>query len=162
MNQSVLLLFLLIFVWLGILTFFVYKYISHYQKLVTGAENKNLIEILDNILKNLALNEKNVEELKQELFKIAENSVYHIQKVGILRFNPFADTGGDQSFVLAILDGTDSGIVLTSLHSRGITRWYAKNVKEAKGVDYDLSKEEILAIKKSVPINKAKERKKSL
>ena len=80
-----------------------------------------------------------------------------MQKVGILRFNPFADTGGDQSFVFAILDGNDTGIVLTSLHSRSTTRWYAKNVKKGKGVDFDLSQEEEKTIKTAVSLKYGKE-----
>jgi hypothetical protein len=72
-----------------------------------------------------------------------------LQKVGFVRFNPFSDTGGDQSFCLSVLDDEDSGIVLSSLHSRGQTRVYAKAVKKGKGKDFELSKEELETIKKA-------------
>jgi len=50
------------------------------------------------------------------------------QQIGLVRFNPFEDTGGNQSFALALLDADGDGIVLSSLHARGGTRVYAKAV----------------------------------
>ncbi|MBI3379606.1 DUF4446 family protein [Candidatus Gottesmanbacteria bacterium] len=134
------------FVWLVVLTYYLYKTVDHYQRLVQRTNRDNLTEILDKILEELNLNKTKIAELRETLQKQIEQSIGHIQKVGVLRFNPFADTGGDQSFVLAILDGKDCGVVLTSLHSRGSTRWYAKNVKDGKGVDHKLSEEEEKAI----------------
>jgi len=71
-------------------------------------------------------------------------------KVNILRFNPFDDIGGDQSFILTILDKDNSGVILTSLHNRDITRIYAKAVKRGEGDNITLSKEEKLAIVKTI------------
>jgi len=50
-----------------------------------------------------------------------------------VRFNPFSQTGGNQSFSLALLDGNNNGLVISSLHSREGTRIYAKMVKEGEG-----------------------------
>ena len=150
MDQLANLLIIIIFVLLGIISFFLYKISFHYKRLIDETGRSNLREILDTLLERLGQNEKEIKELKKFVEKLSQDSVYYVQKVGILRFNPFSDTGGDQSFVLAILDGTDTGIVLTSLHTRGITRWYAKNVKSGQGVDHELSKEEQEAIKRAV------------
>ncbi len=73
-----------------------------------------------------------------------------IQKVAIIRFNPFDDLGGDQSFSLAMLNSDNDGIVLTSLHNRDNTRVYAKPVKSAKGDNITLSQEEKNAILKAI------------
>lgn len=140
---------IVVIIWLGVITFYLYGTVIHYQRLVKGTQTDNLTKILNNILEEQNLSKLKFEKLDEKLQKQIKNSVYNIRKVGILRFNPFTDTGGDQSFVLAILDGTDSGIVLTSLHSRGMTRWYAKNIKEGNGVDYKLSEEEIKSIKQA-------------
>ena len=144
----------IVFLWLGALTYFFRKTSSHYQNLVKGASSKSLQEILEKLFDNLHVEKESIESLKKKLDTLSDDVTYHIQKVGILRYNPFSDTGGDQSFVLAILDGTGSGIVLTSLHSRGMTRWYAKNIKKGQGVDYDLSEEEKKAIKQAQNIQK--------
>lgn len=149
MDQIVIFLVVLILFWLIGLSFYLYKTVSHYQRLVQGTKRQSLVEVLDKILDNFKKNKTDLEELREKVQELAIDGMSHMQKVGILRFNPFADTGGDQSFVLAILDNADTGIVLTSLHSRGITRWYAKNVKEGKGVDHQLSEEEKKAIKQA-------------
>lgn len=69
--------------------------------------------------------------------------------LGLVKFNPFSDTGGDQSFVLSLLDSQKNGILLTSLHSRGITRIYAKNIILGKA-DQELSVEEKQALQQSL------------
>jgi hypothetical protein len=55
-----------------------------------------------------------------------------IQRVGVVRYNPFEDTGSNQSFVLAMLDGRGDGFVLSSLHSRQQTRMFLKAVSGGK------------------------------
>ena len=64
-----------------------------------------------------------------------------IQRVGVVRYNPFADTGSNQSFVLAMLDAAGDGFVLSSLHSRQQTRVFLKQVSNGKA-DTGLSEEE--------------------
>lgn len=73
-----------------------------------------------------------------------------IQKVGLYRYNPFDDLGSDQSFSLSILDSTNSGIILTSLHHRNFTRIYAKPIKNGEGDSITLSNEEKSAIVKAI------------
>ncbi len=67
-------------------------------------------------------------------------------KINVTRFNPFENVGGDQSFILTILDQNNSGAVVTSLHNRDITRIYAKSIKNGQVENNTLSKEEKLAI----------------
>jgi hypothetical protein len=133
-------------VWIAGVTYQLFQVTSHYHRLIESTNKRTLKEILDDLLIGLATEKEKRKELEVRIEEQESEIRHHVQKVGILRFNPFSDTGGDQSFVLAILDGKDSGIVLTSLHNRGMTRWYAKNVHEGKGVDHELSQEEQRAI----------------
>ena len=71
-------------------------------------------------------------------------------KISLTRFNPFDDVGGDQSFILCLLDKTDSGVIITSLHHRDLTRVYAKTVKQGAGENATLSSEEKMALSKLV------------
>ena len=71
-------------------------------------------------------------------------------KINILRFNPFENIGGDQSFILTILNHNNDGVVVTSLHNRDLTRIYAKPIKNGQGDNITLSKEEKLAIVKTI------------
>ena len=67
-------------------------------------------------------------------------------RVGLVRYNPFEDTGGNQSFALAILDVHGDGFVVSSLHTRNLTRVYAKGVKAGRA-DAAVSDEEREAIR---------------
>jgi hypothetical protein len=83
--------------------------------------------------------------LADQCEKLAITSSLASQKISIVRFNPFGDTGGDQSFCLAVLDAYNSGYVLTSIHGRQGTRVYVKPVDYGKS-KYNLSEEEKTAI----------------
>jgi hypothetical protein len=73
-----------------------------------------------------------------------------VTKLNLIRFNPFDDLGSDQSFILALLDQTNSGVIITSLHHRNFTRIYAKPIKNGEGDGITLSKEEKSAIFKTI------------
>jgi hypothetical protein len=103
---------------------------------------------LENTLSESDL-EKQIKELETRIKALEQNNFNNFQKVGFVRFNPFSETGGNMSFVIALLDGLNNGFVITSLHSRGGTRTYAKPVEKAKS-KYELSKDEERAILKAV------------
>ena len=71
-------------------------------------------------------------------------------KMGLTRYNPFEDLGGDQSFILCLLDQHNSGVIITSLHNRDLTRVYAKPIKNGEGENFSLSKDEKSAILKTI------------
>ena len=91
---------------------------------------------------------KQFEELKKQVEKISQTSKTSVQKVGMVRYNPFSNVGGDQSFSIALLDGDNNGIVITSLFSREGNRVYGKPVKSGAS-EYSLSNEEKKAIEKA-------------
>jgi hypothetical protein len=69
-----------------------------------------------------------------------------LSHIGLVRFDAFEDTGGAQSFALALIDDDGDGIVLTSLHARQSTRLFVKGVR--RGVsDLPLSSEEERAMR---------------
>ncbi len=88
-------------------------------------------------------------ELERRLDQTEQRLSGAVRHVKVLRFNPFRDTGGDQSFVIALLDDAGTGVVITGLHSRTETRIYAKQVN-AGGSEYPLSDEEVAAIRAAV------------
>jgi hypothetical protein len=135
-------------IWLAGLSIAFYFLLSHYKRLGKKAKEGNLIKILDKVLKQEEENKKNIKKINQEVEQLNLSVKSHIQKYGLVRFNPFNETGGDQSFSLSLLDKNDNGFVITCLHTRDRTRVYAKPVTSTKS-DYDLSKEEQKAIKKA-------------
>lgn len=71
-----------------------------------------------------------------------------VQHVGLVRYNPFEDTGSNQSFALALLDADANGIVLSSLHSRQQTRVYLKEIVAGR-CEAALSTEESEALRRA-------------
>jgi hypothetical protein len=72
-----------------------------------------------------------------------------VQKTGLVRYNPFEDTGGNQSFAVALLDANGDGVVVSSLHARQNTRVYAKAVTGGRA-EAALSDEEGEALRKAM------------
>lgn len=132
--------------WLVALTYLYWKMTTRYDTLTEGVDKKTLPSVLENIVRELKLSKKNIEELLGRCDKIEERELLHIQKIGLLRFNPFKDTGGDQSFIIVLVDAKDTGVVISGLYSRSGTRWYAKKVVRGKGTDHELSDEEKKAL----------------
>ncbi len=70
----------------------------------------------------------------------------NVQKVGLIRYNPFEEMGGNLCFALALLDGEDNGVVLNGIHSRTGSFTYAKPIEMGVSI-YMLSEEEKQAVK---------------
>ncbi len=141
-----LVLVLLIFAWLGAITFLLVRLLRTFSRLTKGVSEKDLKSVLDEVINAVKKEDKTAVDLGQKLEGLKTENKNNLQRLGLVRYNPFADTGGNQSFVLAILDGNDSGFVITSLHSRESTRVFAKPVVAGKETGYEFSKEEIQAI----------------
>lgn len=138
--------------WLVVVSFVLFKAVCHYNRLTEGTDKPTLSQVLEKILKAQRVSDERIEELIKGAQKQQKEGLTHIQKIGFLRFNPFEEVGGDQSFILALLNGENDGVVLTSLHSRTGTHWYGKTVKDGRGLEHELSAEEKEAIKKAEKI----------
>lgn len=139
----------LLLLWLSGVTFWLYKVSGHYSRLTKNTNARDLREILEQLLSKEGDLEKGLGNVKQKVEEYRRQSVYNIQKVGVVRFNSFGDTGGDQSFAMALLDGRDSGLVILGLHGRDTTRVYMKDVKGGVSSDHGLSKEEAQAVERA-------------
>lgn len=108
---------------------------------------KDLIKISKN--KDFSDNTKSLVKLKKDFEYFKELSLNNIQRVGLVKYNPFDEAGGEHSFSLALLDGKKNGIIITSLHTRERTRTYIKEIHLAKA-KIELSKEEQKALQLSM------------
>jgi hypothetical protein len=107
-----------------------------------------LDEVLDRGQRSVQELSGRLDRLEQALRGLEAVSGSTLQRVGVVRFNPFPDTGGDQSFAIALLDGQGSGVVLSSLHGRADTRVFAKQVSAGRS-GHPLSDEEQEAIRRA-------------
>lgn len=120
----------------------------HYRMLVTGTAGGSLEAILEEHVSQVQQAIAQVRELDLLVRQVERVSQRHIQHLGFLRFNPFRDTGGDQSFALALTDAGGNGIVMSSLHGRDSTRVYAKPLAAWES-SYQLTEEEQKAIERA-------------
>lgn len=137
-------------VWLGILSYLIWQQGQFLRSLFPKSGERDIRIKFGEVLDSVSDFEKSLSEIKKDLKQINIEGLDHIQKVELLRFNPYEDTGGDQSFTIALLNNNGNGIVLTSLHARSGTRIFAKTVVKGKGGNYKLSKEEELVINKAL------------
>ena len=112
-------------------------------------DGKNIEEDLENYMYRVERVEKQNAEIKGLINSIDANMANCIQKIGIVRYNAFKDTGSDLSFALAMLDERNNGIVLNGIYSREMSNIYAKPVENGKST-YTISEEEQEAIQKAI------------
>ena len=143
---AVFLLIAFLLIWNGVITYFFWTLSAHYNNLVKSTNKKTLQTAIDSLIADIDLAKKDIVKLSKTCDTIIAEGRLHIQKIGLVRFNPFKETGGDQSFILALLDKQDSGIVLSGLYSRSGMRWYAKQIEKGKTTEHELSAEEKQAI----------------
>ncbi|HLN19141.1 MAG TPA: DUF4446 family protein [Patescibacteria group bacterium] len=116
----------------------------------SGGKTANLEELLLNNAKAIKTLDGDIQELFNISNKINSLSLRGLFKFGIVRFNPFRDVGGDQSFAIALLNGKNDGLTISSLYTREGTRIYCKNIIDGQSEKYPLTNEEKEAIKMAI------------
>lgn len=114
-----------------------------------GEEGESLEGVLGAHLERVHVMGREVERLTARTGTLESAGLRAFQRVGLVRFNPFEETGGNQSFALAMLDADGDGWVLSSLHARAGTRVYAKAVSAGRS-DVALSDEETAALRQAL------------
>jgi hypothetical protein len=104
---------------------------SRYDELFAtdSEEDANLTAAMGNLASRLAETTARTERLVARAEQIDAALAHTIQGMGLVRYRAFQDTGGDQSFSLALADGEGNGVVVSALFGRGATRVYAKPVQ---------------------------------
>ncbi len=121
------------------------RLLGQYQQLMTGASGGNLEAVLNDHISRVHDVAGRVETVEQLARRLEKSGYFSFQHLGVVRYNPFHDTGGDQSFAIALVDGHGNGVVLSSLHARDVTRVYAKPLQKWEST-YSLTDEEKQAI----------------
>lgn len=123
-----------------------------YRKMMQGMEGANLERLLMGHIEEVRSAMEKVEQLSAVCGKVEKITADCVQKMGIVRFNAFEDTGSDLSYAIALLDGKNNGVVISSIFGRNESRSYAKPVIDGQS-SYFLTDEEKqaleIAIKKS-------------
>lgn len=117
------------------------------QLFFAGKKGKDLEELLISQDEGIKKLEKDIKELFDGYEKIYNIAAKGIQKVGVVRYNPFKDMGGNQSFSIAMLDRNNSGLIISTLATRDGMRVFSKSIINGECSDFPLIEEEKRAIK---------------
>lgn len=121
------------------------RLLGQYQHLMTGTSGANLEQALNEHVREVRETGARAEAVDKLARRLEKEAYHSLQHLGIVRYNPFHDTGSDQSFALALADGHGNGVVLSSLHGRDMTRVYAKPLNGWQST-YSLTDEEKEAV----------------
>lgn len=116
-----------------------------YQAAMRGAEGADLEGWLAEQRTEQAEFKERLRTLETYNRQLNETVKHHAGRVGVVRFNPFSNTGSNQSFAVAWLDAQENGVVISSLYTRDGVRLYAKPLTQGAST-YTLSDEEVEAI----------------
>jgi len=145
-------LFLVIIVLVGWVAFLEWRHRQLAQSLrllMTGRGGADLEATLREFVARLEHTEQKTQAMDHRVTDLEVKQPNAVQHIGVVRFNPFLDRGGDQSFVVAILDGRADGAVISALHGRNDVRVYAKPIIGGQST-YPLTAEEKEAIARAM------------
>ncbi len=116
------------------------------RALCAGAQGAALEEVIMHTNEKVRAFDDDIQELFTISNTINKHAHRSIHRVGLVRFNPFRDYSGNQSFALALLNSGGNGVVISSIHTREGTRVYTKEIKKNAPVNNELTEEEKQAI----------------
>ncbi len=112
------------------------------KEFFSGKDGKSL----ENLILDISRENKAMDKEIQELYNISNHihklTIQSVRQAKMIRFNPFKDIGGEQSFSAVWLNGKNSGMIISSLHTKEGTRVYAKNIVNGKSPRHPLTEEE--------------------
>lgn len=121
---------------------------SKVRRLTAGASGASLEKVIYALVEQVGATDRVNEEIKDYLRQIDGRLQKSVQHVKTIRYNPFPDQGGNQSFAIAWLDEAGNGTVMSSLYARDKMSVYAKPVRAYES-EFELSEEERAALSKS-------------
>ncbi len=100
-----------------------------YESLFSSEEEPSFAAALERLAARFSKINARTERLVVQMEEIDRTLIRCVQGIGLVRYSAFEDTGGDQSFSLAMVDGDGDGLVISALYGRDATRVYAKPVE---------------------------------
>jgi len=119
------------------------------KRIFAGTKARNLEEMIVVVGKKLNQLEESQTKIDQHLITIDNRLNKSIRNIETIRFNPFVDAGGNQSFAIAFMNDEGDGVVMSSLYARDRMSIFAKPIKKGKS-EFELSSEEKNVLEKAV------------
>lgn len=118
------------------------------KALLASKTGENLEKIITAQTREIAKLKDDVKRLSVHTRTLETHAHAALQKIGVVRFNPFKDAGSNQSFTIALLNHRNDGIILSNLANHTSARFYTKPIVGGKS-SHNLSTEEQTALKQA-------------
>lgn len=115
------------------------------RSLMRGQKDVNLEDVLRGLGKTVDALTHGLEDATHTISHHGKLIEQTIRGVGIVKFNAFPDTGGSQSFAIALVSSEGNGVILSSLVARDRTSVFAKPISVWKA-SVELTPEETRAL----------------
>lgn len=125
---------------------------NKYRRMMRGTNSKNIEELIVKSLDKIDSMQETTENVKEICDSTSTLVKCCVQKVAMKRYKAFEDIGSDLSYSIAMLDGNNNGVIITSIYSRNESITYAKPIDN--GISrYDLSEEENSVLHQAINTN---------
>jgi len=118
------------------------------KKIFAGTKARNLEEMIVLVGKKINQLEESQEKIEKHLAVVDSRLDKSIRNIETIRFNPFVDAGGNQSFAIAFMNDEKNGVVMSSLYARDRMSIFAKPIINGKS-EFELSSEEKEVLEKA-------------
>ncbi|HOO48193.1 MAG TPA: DUF4446 family protein [Candidatus Paceibacterota bacterium] len=119
------------------------------KRIFSGFKAKNMENLIAELTKKTKELEEERKKTELQITSIDKKLAQSIRNIETVRFNPFPEVGGNQSFAMSLLNDEGNGVVVSSLYSRDRTSLFAKPIKAGQS-EFELTKEEKSVLKKSI------------
>ena len=101
---------------------------ARYARLLEGTDETGIGDVLLRHVDRIHENTEQIQRLRLEYERLLTESASTVRHIGLVRYNPFDDMGGDYSVALALADDQGRGVIMSSLHGRTATRLYMRSL----------------------------------
>ncbi len=131
----------ILLIWIGLTEY-------RFKKFFAGTKARNLEDVMIRLGNQMSTIKETQIEINKHLTTVDQKLNKTIRNVETVRFNPFLDSGGNQSFAISFLNDEGDGVVISSLYARDRMSIFAKPIMKGKS-DFELSIEEQEVLEKS-------------
>lgn len=125
------------------------RLMNKYEKFMKGKNAENLSDAIEENFMQMDELQRAYEKNEEEMDKTMHSLVSTFHKLGIVKYDAFKEMGGNLSFALCMLDDSNTGFILNTMHGRDSSYTYIKEI--TKGEAYaTLGEEEKEALEKAI------------
>jgi len=132
----------------SVLIVWIAKMSKKISNLTQGAQGVSLEHIVTENNQLISRQTELLEKQSDNIKVLQEDILSAFQNIGVIRFNPFKETGGNQSFAIALLNNKNDGVIISSLYTRERVNIFAKPITNGSS-EFKLTGEEHEALNKA-------------